>query len=47
MPLTRTEFLEVFSAYNSAFWPVALGLWLVTAVSIVRWVVGASRGIGE
>ena len=31
MPFSRTEFFDVFGAYNSALWPAALVLWLVSA----------------
>ena len=30
LPFTEAQFLEVFRAYNVAFWPVAVGLWLAT-----------------
>ena len=30
LPFTRTEFFDVFGTYNSALWPVALALWLVS-----------------
>jgi hypothetical protein len=43
MPFTRTDFLDVFAAYNAAFWPVAIGLWLVTAAAVVRWAVDGHR----
>jgi len=37
MPFTRADFLDVFAAYNSAFWPIALGLWLITAFAVAGW----------
>jgi hypothetical protein len=36
LPFTRSEFLDVFGAYNTALWPVAVALWLVSlCVAIV------------
>jgi hypothetical protein len=32
MPFTADEFLDVFAAYNEALWPLALALWVFTAV---------------
>ena len=32
MPFTANEFLDVFAAYNTELWPLALALWIVTAV---------------
>jgi len=31
LPFTHEQFLEVFGAYNTAVWPVAVLLWLATA----------------
>lgn len=31
LPFTHDQFLDVFAAYNAAFWPLAAVLWLVTA----------------
>ena len=30
LPFTPVEFLDVFSAYNTALWPAALALWLMS-----------------
>ncbi len=30
LPLTHTEFLDVFGAYNGALWPGAVLIWLIT-----------------
>ena len=30
LPFTQSEFVDVFGAYNSALWPAALALWLVS-----------------
>jgi hypothetical protein len=32
VPFTADEFLDVFAAYNNALWPLALALWVLTAV---------------
>ena len=37
MPFTSHEFFEVFARYNLALWPAVLGLWMVTAVLVVRY----------
>lgn len=37
MPFTRHEFFDVFARYNLALWPAALGLWIVTAVVVLRY----------
>lgn len=36
LPFTQEQFLDVFGAYNRTFWPVALVLWAVTALTVVR-----------
>jgi hypothetical protein len=35
LPFTHDQFLDVFSAYNEAVWPVALLLWLLTVAMLV------------
>jgi hypothetical protein len=35
LPFTRTEFFDVFGAYNSAFWPAALALWVLSVALLV------------
>ena len=39
MPFTTNEFLDVFAAYNSALWPFALALWVLTAAVFTAFVV--------
>jgi hypothetical protein len=39
MPFTTNEFLDVFAAYNSALWPLALALWVLTAAVFTAFVV--------
>ncbi len=39
MPFTAHEFFDVFAAYNSALWPLALALWVVTTAVFVPFVV--------
>jgi len=34
LPFTHDQFLDVFAAYNSALWPVAALLWLVTLAAL-------------
>lgn len=36
LPFARFEFLDVFAAYNRAYWPAAVLLWLLTAVALWR-----------
>ncbi|HET9793088.1 MAG TPA: DUF6064 family protein [Thermoanaerobaculia bacterium] len=36
LPFTRSQFLDVFAAYNGALWPAALLLWLVATLLAVR-----------
>lgn len=40
LPFSELQFLDVFALYNQTLWPVALGLWLVTAAVIVAWLAG-------
>ncbi len=40
LPFTHDQFLDAFGAYNGALWPVALTLWLATAVVLVLFVRG-------
>lgn len=35
LPFTRDQFLDVFAEYNEALWPVAIALWVLTAVAFV------------
>jgi uncharacterized protein DUF6064 len=44
MPFTRDAFFAVFAAYNQAFWPVALALWLLSFVAVAGWVLGTPHG---
>ena len=46
LPFTRTEFFDVFAAYNESFWPFAIALWLLTigaVVALIRDSRGAAR----
>lgn len=47
LPFTHKQFLDVFGAYNSALWPAAVGLWLLTAAAIILLATGrtASRSV--
>jgi hypothetical protein len=36
LPFTRDAFLDVFAAYNAAWWPLAIVLWLTTAAALVH-----------
>lgn len=39
MPFSASEFLDVFAAYNSALWPFAVSLWVITAGVCVAFIV--------
>ncbi|MGE5815532.1 MAG: DUF6064 family protein [Acidobacteriota bacterium] len=43
LPFTETAFLDVFGAYNTALWPVAVLLWVASAFVAARWL---ARGTG-
>jgi len=43
LPFSEAAFLDLFGAYNTALWPAAALLWLITLAMIVRW---WQRGIG-
>ena len=43
LPFGHKQFLDVFGAYNRAFWWAALLLWLATAAVAVRWLRHPSR----
>jgi hypothetical protein len=47
LPFTHDQFLDVFGRYNGALWPLALILWLATAVvlALVAWGRPASRAV--
>ena len=36
LPFTQTQFFDLFSSYNSTFWPVVVGLWAATLFGIVQ-----------
>jgi len=40
LPFSRSDFLDVFAAYNTALWPAVLALWLGTAVALIAVVRG-------
>ena len=46
VPFTHDQFLNLFAAYNTALWPVAILLWLATLAGIVQLVRGRARGPG-
>jgi hypothetical protein len=37
LPFTHDAFLDVFGAYNAAWWPAAVVLWVATAWLAVQW----------
>jgi len=43
LPFSHDQFLDVFGAYNRAFWWAALLLWLATAAVVVGWLRDAAR----
>ncbi len=43
MPFTHERFLDVFGAYNAAWWPAALALWILSAVAVVALARGRAR----
>ncbi|HSK09266.1 MAG TPA: DUF6064 family protein, partial [Vicinamibacterales bacterium] len=44
LPFTHEQFLDVFASYNTALWPAALVLWLLTALAVVAWLRAGDRG---
>lgn len=36
LPFSDAEFFEVFSAYNSALWPFAAALWLISLAAFIQ-----------
>lgn len=46
LPFSHDAFLEVFAAYNTAWWPVALVLWIATLAGAIQLVRGRARGAG-
>jgi hypothetical protein len=36
LPFSRTAFLDVFAAYNRAWWPIAVLLWVVSLLAVIR-----------
>ena len=44
MPFSRDAFFAVFAAYNEAFWPMALALWLLTFAAVAGWVLRTPGG---
>jgi hypothetical protein len=42
LPFTDEAFLDVFGRYNALLWPAVVGLWVVTAIVVFRWL---SRGL--
>jgi len=35
LPFTHQQFLDVFGAFNTAWWPAGLALWLLSALAVV------------
>jgi Family of unknown function (DUF6064) len=46
LPFSHDAFLDVFAAYNTAWWPVALMLWIATLAGAIQLVRGRARGAG-
>ncbi len=46
LPFSRDQFLDVFAAYNTALWPVAVALWVATLAGVVQLVRGRAHGAG-
>ena len=46
VPFSHDQFLTVFADYNTAFWPVAILLWIATLAGSVLLVRGRARGPG-
>ncbi len=40
LPFSHEAFLDNFGAYNSAFWPVALALWIVSTLVTAGFLIG-------
>ena len=43
LPFTETEFFDVLAAYNTALWPAALALWIVSMAAMLLFVRGGDR----
>jgi Family of unknown function (DUF6064) len=43
LPFSEAQFLDVFQAYNSAFWPIAALAWIVTVLLVLELVRGHGR----
>jgi hypothetical protein len=43
MPFSRDEFLDVFAAYNAAYWPLAAALWIASAAVVIAVAFGRDR----
>jgi hypothetical protein len=46
LPFSHDAFLDVFAAYNRAWWPVAAVLWIATVSAIIQLVRGRTLGRG-
>ena len=42
LPFTREQFFDLFAAYNTSLWPVAVALWLASCLAFV-WLVEGRR----
>jgi hypothetical protein len=43
VPFSEDQFFDVFQAYNSAFWPIALLAWVITLLLVLELVRGHGR----
>jgi hypothetical protein len=43
LPFTETEFFDVLAAYNTALWPAALALWVVSLAAVLLFIRGGNR----
>lgn len=44
LPFTHEQFLDVLAAFNTAWWPAALALWLLTAAVLAAHLAGRANG---
>jgi hypothetical protein len=45
LPFSQTDFLDVFGAYNTAWWPVVLALWIATVAFSIALFRGRVSGV--
>jgi hypothetical protein len=46
LPFSHDAFLDVFAAYNRAWWPMVALLWIATVTAVFQLVRGRARGAG-